>query len=369
MALGDALSELIDHRGKTPKKLGGGWSLTGHRVVSALNLKDHRVDENDHHYVNDELYKRWMKVPLRRGDVLLTSEAPLGQVAYLSADFDWCLGQRVFGLRANPKILDARFLFYLLRGGPVREQLFARSTGSTVSGIRQSELVKIRLALPALPEQRRVAAALGSLDDKIESNRRARQLAWDVLSAEYNRIASSGRPARLGDILRLEYGKALPAANRLAGEVPVFGSNGMTGNHNVPLIGGPAVIVGRKGTIGLVHWSHVPCFPIDTTFYVVPDPEYPLLAAYFALQSAGLPNMNSDSAVPGLNRDAALQVEVVVPANDDARTWAESRQQLLAQIRHFEDESAILSALRDVSLPLLVARHSDLPRAVDEVSA
>ena len=174
--LDDALQVVIDHRGKTPKKLGGDWSVSGHRVVSALNIKGSRVDENDHHYVDDVLYAKWMKEPLRRGDVLLTSEAPLGEVAYLSRDVDWCLGQRLFGLRADPSILDGRFLFYLLRGGPVRDQLFARATGSTVSGIRQSELLKIELDLPSLKDQREIAATLGALDDKIHSNAAIRKL-------------------------------------------------------------------------------------------------------------------------------------------------------------------------------------------------
>jgi len=53
--LGDALSALIDHRGKTPKKLGGDWSSTGHRVVSAINIKNNGVNDNDHHYVSPVL--------------------------------------------------------------------------------------------------------------------------------------------------------------------------------------------------------------------------------------------------------------------------------------------------------------------------
>ena len=173
IALGDALTELIDHRGKTPKKLGGDWSLSGHRVVSAKNIKGGRVDENDHHYVSDELYIRWMKVPLRKGDVLLTSEAPTGEVAYVDSSTGWCLGQRVFGLRADQNILDGRYLFYQLRGGDARHQLLARATGTTVSGIRQSELVKIELDLPPVREQRGVAHTLGLIDDKIASNQQA----------------------------------------------------------------------------------------------------------------------------------------------------------------------------------------------------
>jgi len=183
LRLADALDALIDHRGKTPKKLGGDWSLTGHRVVSAINIKDNRIDENDHHYVSDELYRKWMKEPLRSGDVLLTSEAPTGEVAYVDHDQAWCLGQRLFGLRGKRCLLDGRYLFYMLRGGEVRHQLMSRATGTTVSGIRQSELLKIEVALPPIEKQRGIAATLGALDDKIESNRSAIEIAGDLLDA------------------------------------------------------------------------------------------------------------------------------------------------------------------------------------------
>jgi type I restriction enzyme S subunit len=190
---GDALELLIDHRGKTPKKLGGDWCASGHRVVSALNIKDSRVDGNDHHYVDDELYAKWMSVPLKAGDVLLTSEAPLGELAYLKEDADWCLGQRLFALRANPAVLEGRYLYYLLMGGPVRDQLISRATGSTVSGIRQAELVKLELDLPDLAIQREIAGMLGSLDDKIESNNRQVALLSQLFSTHFRAAVNDTR--------------------------------------------------------------------------------------------------------------------------------------------------------------------------------
>jgi type I restriction enzyme S subunit len=215
MALGDALSALIDHRGKTPKKLGGDWVESGHRVVSAINIKDNRVDDNDHHYVDDELYARWMKTPLKAGDVLLTSEAPTGEVAYLGADADWCLGQRLFGLRGNPNLLVGRYLYYLLRGGPVRHQLLSRATGTTVSGIRQSELVKVELDLPSIDEQRAVASVLGALDDKIESNRKIASRIEELLRAGFQRVVTAPDVVRvpLADLAMVTKGVSYKSAD------------------------------------------------------------------------------------------------------------------------------------------------------------
>lgn len=192
VTLGEALEVLIDHRGKTPKKLGGDWARSGHRVVSALNVKGGRILDESPRFVDDALYRRWMPVSLAAGDVLLTSEAPLGEVAYLRESVDWCLGQRVFGLRGKAGTLEGRYLYYLLRQGSVREEILSRATGSTVAGIRQAELVKARLVLPPIQEQRRIAATLGALDDKIDSNRRIEGLCLDLAMNCYAAAADQG---------------------------------------------------------------------------------------------------------------------------------------------------------------------------------
>ncbi len=169
--LQEALSLVIDHRGKTVKKMGADFSLAGHRVISAINIKDRRIDNENLRYVSSDVYEQWMKEPLRAGDVLLTSEAPLGELAYIEEDSDDCLGQRLFALRGKPDVLHGRYLFYALSFGQAREDLMSRATGTTVTGIRQSELLKVRIELPPMAEQIAIAGVLGALDNKIESNR------------------------------------------------------------------------------------------------------------------------------------------------------------------------------------------------------
>ncbi len=172
-ALGSLVSIIIDHRGKTPKKLGGDFVQLGIPVISAKSVKDGRIiNEDDLRCVTQEMFDRWMSVRLQSGDVLLTSEAPLGEVAFLQDQYDYCLGQRLFALRADPHVLDGRFLYYALRSMPVQQRLHARATGTTAQGIRQSELVKVKVPVLPLEEQRAIAAVLGALDDKIELNRR-----------------------------------------------------------------------------------------------------------------------------------------------------------------------------------------------------
>lgn len=127
----------------------------------------------------------------------------------------------------------------------------------------------------------------------------------------------------LGEFAPFAYGKGLPEHQRdLFGNNPVFGSNGTIGVHSEALTSGPTVIIGRKGTVGAVHYSEKPCWPIDTTFYVT-DPDTNVLRfKYYLLKSLGLEHMNADSAVPGLNRDAAHARKVRIPPLPEQRAIA-----------------------------------------------
>jgi type I restriction enzyme S subunit len=118
----------------------------------------------------------------------------------------------------------------------------------------------------------------------------------------------------LSEFVDFAYGKGLPARDRKEGEYPVYGSAGVVDSHETPLIKGPGVIVGRKGTVGAVHWSDKDFFPIDTTFYIVPKGEIRLQYAYYLLKTLPLQQMNTDVAVPGLNRNNALRLKVSVPS-------------------------------------------------------
>lgn len=118
----------------------------------------------------------------------------------------------------------------------------------------------------------------------------------------------------LSAVLDFAYGKGLPARRRKEGTVPVYGSAGVIDSHDTALVKGPGVIVGRKGTVGAVHWCDIDFYPIDTTFYVVPTGQIRLRYAYYLLRTLPLSQMNTDVAVPGLNRNNALRLKVAFPS-------------------------------------------------------
>ena len=118
----------------------------------------------------------------------------------------------------------------------------------------------------------------------------------------------------LGEFCPFSYGKNLPKKVRDSlGEVPVFGSNGVVGHHSKPLIQDRGIIIGRKGTVGTVTFSSVPFWPIDTTFYISEDSHRDLRYTFYLLKSLRMEHMNADSAVPGLNRNAAHARKITIP--------------------------------------------------------
>jgi type I restriction enzyme S subunit len=112
---------------------------------------------------------------------------------------------------------------------------------------------------------------------------------------------------RLGDVIKLNYGKSLSVKNRSEGAIPVFGSNGIVGSHNEAIVDMPGIIVGRKGSAGQVHRSLGPFCPIDTTFYITaadaPDTDIDFL--FYLLRHIDLTRITGDVGVPGLNREMA----------------------------------------------------------------
>ena len=84
VSLNDIVLSVIDYRGKTPKKLGSNWSEKGIPALSAKNIKTGSIIRKDTiKYVDKDLYKKWMKEEIKRNDILITSEAPFGEVFFL----------------------------------------------------------------------------------------------------------------------------------------------------------------------------------------------------------------------------------------------------------------------------------------------
>jgi len=131
------------------------------------------------------------------------------------------------------------------------------------------------------------------------------------------------QPVPLGEICEFKYGKSLPASKRVVGGVSVYGSNGVVGEHNEGLTKSPAIVIGRKGSIGAISYSSASCWPIDTTYYVDETAtSEDVRWLYHALKQLRLDELNKATGVPGLNRNDAYEQRLVRPPLDEQRRIA-----------------------------------------------
>ena len=125
---------------------------------------------------------------------------------------------------------------------------------------------------------------------------------------------SNWQQLKVSDICTFQYGKGLPSKVRdETGRIPVYGSSGITGYHNMAYVNEPGLIIGRKGTVGTVNYCNQPFWPIDTTFYIPSSTVENIQYIYYLFQTINFKNLGSHSAVPGLNRDATYSVVIKVP--------------------------------------------------------
>ena len=161
---------IIDYRGKTPKKLGMDWSVSGIPALSAKTIKKGKIVRRDAmNFGSQALYDIWMKDELQKGDILLTSEAPLGEMYYINDDKKYILSQRLFALRVNNEI-TSQYLYHYLFSRYGQHLLQARASGSTVEGIRQSELRKIEVVVPDEVALNKASVLFQDIFDKKHNN-------------------------------------------------------------------------------------------------------------------------------------------------------------------------------------------------------
>ncbi|MEN1785996.1 MAG: restriction endonuclease subunit S, partial [Bacteroidota bacterium] len=198
--LEDIIGTFIDYRGKTPKKSDSGIPLVTAKVVKSGKI----LSPNE--FLSENEYENWMTRGYpKKNDVVLTTEAPLGEVA-LVKDNKIALAQRIITMRGNPNMVSNVFLKYYLQSNQGQYELHSRASGTTVFGIKASALRQLPVLLPELIEQKAIAEVLSSLDDKIDllhrQNQTLEQLAETVFRQWFVEEADeSWEEVELGDFV------------------------------------------------------------------------------------------------------------------------------------------------------------------------
>lgn len=359
------------HRPRDAEHLYGGpypFIQTGDVKHAGLYLSDYEQTYSEDGLTQSKLWPE--------GTLCITIAANIAETSILKIEA--CFPDSVIGFIPDPEKSDARFIKYLF-DAVLKKRFRAFTQGAAQDNLSQGKLLSLKFPIPGLPEQIKIADILSTYDDQIENNRRrialleeaARQLykEWFVRfrfpGHEHVKVID-GVPEgwskkTLKQIAILNYGKALKADTRIEGPYPVYGSSGIVGSHNKPLVKGPGIIVGRKGNVGSIHWSYNDHHPIDTVYYITAEESSYFL--YHALLNTTF--INTDVAVPGLNRDFAYSREIIVPSDNLLVEYNDDAGPIFDQINVLAQYNEKLAQARDILLPKFMNGEIDVsPLAV-----
>lgn len=364
--LENLLTLIMDRRGLTPKKLKGYWSSEGFPALSAKNIKTGKIiNQQEIRFVNKQLYDKWMPEKIDEGDILLTSEAPLGELFLLREKKDYVLSQRLFALRTDKTKLDASYLYYYLQSQIGRHELLRRLSGTAAEGIRQAELRKIQIHFPALEEQQKIALILSSFDDKIELNNKItktlEEMASGIFKEWFVKSTNSEKLIVKNNVIKdIAYVKTGNRPGKLTQKIeneniiPVYGAKEITGYTKKSLYNQKIILTGRVGTIGEVFVVDGHSWPSDNTLILIPKDYDYFYFLYFLAKRINYLSLNRGSSQPLI---AQSDIENYL-INSLDKTFIIKFNLIVSKLfllkENKENENQKLAALRDLLLPKLM---------------
>ena len=319
---------------------------------------------------------------LNEGDLIIAmteqAEGLLGSSALIPRSGFYLHNQRLGFIQIHDrKQADQHFVYYLFNTKPVRQQIRGSASGTKSRHTAPSRIADVKVSIPPIPIQRRIAGILSAYDELIETSQRRIKILEAMARALYREWFVHFRfpghesvprvPSPLGDIpqgwevgslvdvLVLQRGFDLPKADRLKGSVPIYAASGVTGFHNEAKVKAPGIVTGRSGTIGDVIYVQEDFWPLNTALWVKELPKSEPLYAYYVLSSLDLNQFNSGAAVPTLNRNDIHGLDALIPPRPLQRKFQEVAGAMLRQARSLDLQIQNLRRTRDLLLPRLLS--------------
>ncbi len=382
-SLSKCLSLIIDYRGRTPKKLGLDWSDDGYRAISANNVKFSGLTKiDDIKFGNQELYDLWMKKEVKKGDLLLTSEAPSGQVMIWDSDEKIILSQRLYALRVNDNF-DNKYLKYYIQSEMGQKEIIKNNSGSTVFGISAKTFDNIIVYHPIKDIQEKIGNLLYTIDKKIALNKqinaRLEEMAktlYDYWFVQFDFPDASGKPYKssggdmvfdetlkreipkgwaattLKDFLTIKNGKDHKLLSD--GKYTVYGSGGAMRSADDYLFEGKSVLIPRKGTLNNVMYVNEAFWTVDTMFYTEMKQDFFAKYVFYSIKDIDFNKFNLGTGVPSMTSSILYSLKMIRPSDYLLKSFEDTLKPIFLKITNNENENQHLTQLRDFLLPMLM---------------
>lgn len=370
-------SVVVDCPHSTPK-----WTANGKIVIRNKNIKHGKIDFSSPSYTDDEHFaQRIKRAKPQPGDIIITREAPIGDVGMIPENTECCLGQRMVLLRANQSVCDNFYLLYSLQSLYVQHQIsWSEGTGTTVSNLRIPHLEQIQIPYLPLEQQAKISSVLRALEEKIENNRRLndnlQQQAAALFSSLYDRTNTE---VRFTDLIQI-----------LGGGTPKTGENTYW-NGNIAFftpkdVGTPytlitektiteeglshcnsrlypvnTVFVTARGTVGKVGMSGVPMAMNQSCYALVGKETHQLLVYFYTLKAVDRLKHKASGAVFDAITTRDFESEQIMKlSDDDAKAFLCIAEPMFQKVLNNCIENLRLSTLRDSLLPKLMSGEVDV---------
>ena len=320
----------------------GAWSLGGEHIHPTTGM----VDLSTPKYVPLDFFHGSTRGILQENDMLLCKDGALtGKIALLREELNnenAMVNEHVFLLRCESQLKQS-YIFNFLFSEKGQNLLKQNITGSAQGGLNSTNLKEIKIPLPRLDVQQQIVDECEAVDQETNQALQVITTTEQAIEERVQAVINAGHGMKNIDrVLTLEYGDSLPERERINGDFPVYGSNGVVGSHNEFSVKAPCIIVGRKGSAGEVNWSDTNCTPIDTTFYVrlLDKTVTDLKFIYHMLKSLNLPSLKGGSGPGGINRNNVYGLQIPFPP-------LHIQQQLAAEVEQLETKITEAQAVID----------------------
>lgn len=369
---------VVDCPHSTPK-----WTTSGKIVIRNNNIKKGRIDFSSPSYTDDEHFNLRVKRAIpRSGDIIITREAPMGEVGMIPERIECCLGQRMVLLRTNPDICDNYYLLYSLQSKFVQHQIsWSEGTGTTVSNLRIPHLEQLKIPYVPLKKQRLVASVLKSIEEKIilneQINNNLEQQIEMVLLKTIN--DTDTQPVKLGDYLYikgrigwkgLKKSEYLPISNYRIINGESLTLSGIDWNKagyisaeryeespEIMLSIGD-ILLSKDGTIGKIGYVDKLDAPtsVASGIFVIRNTRQSEISTqfiYYLLKSklfkAFIASRTEGSVIPHLYQKDFMEFEFQLPSPDDMKIFDDTTADMFSLVFSNLNENERLIHLRDMA--------------------
>lgn len=407
VVIGDICESITDCLNRTAPTVD---ESTPYKMIRTTNVRNGWVTLSNVKFVDEPTYSKWTRrqVP-KRGDIILTREAPLGEVGMLRSNENVFLGQRLVSYRADPTKADNHFLLYVLQGHHLQAQIKAFGSGATVEHMRVPDAKKLVVRLPDLATQQRIGSILSTYDDLIENNTRrieileemARRLydEWFVRFRfpEHEEVAfdeSELGPLPKGWVVRTVaetfaiLGGGTPSKKEPAywedGSINWYAPTDLTkagstfmdasgskindlGLHksSARLFPPFSVMMTSRATIGVISINTTPACTNQGFITCLPNERFPLylLCNWLRSNVEMFISLGTGATFKEITKGTFKTIQLRVPPQDLASKFQEAVEPMMALVLRLQRKNANLRAQRDLLLPKLISGQIDVSLA------